>query len=287
MSHVQYSCRGAAVASPDRLEASLLPQQLSPETLLTKPNAGSEPFHNGASSAGHGNYLSHSTVASLATLPCSSLRWLPSPSSLPFLSSSPCSLCPASLPKWKPKVECVTIFLKPTGSHHTQSRSQTSSQESSMYCADCIQQVMFLFYLLRQNVFIPYLIDHKVWVQLNSLVFICSCSRNRSLTHYFSQLYFAIWLQDFCPCLVCVPGCSKPGGQVSWCGVASTESREMLISFQSHEGPFYPAAGSIGSYTQPVGAFEQFWCPSHVLPCSHFMPIPLSYPRLSWPLASS
>lgn len=34
----------------------------------------------------------------------------------------------------------------------------------------------------------------------------------------------------------------------------------MPISFQknSHKRPFYPAAGSIGSYTQSMGAFEQF-----------------------------
>lgn len=96
---------------------------------VTKPNAGSEPFHNGASSAGHGNYPSNPTVGPLGMLPLFLSEMIPQPlNSLPdpfLISPPPRSLCPASFPKWKPKVEHVTIFLKPTGPHHTQSKSQT------------------------------------------------------------------------------------------------------------------------------------------------------------------
>lgn len=133
---------------------------------------------------------------------------------IPFLIP-PRSLCPASLPKWKPKVEHVTIFLQPTGSRHTQRRSQSYPRRNLVCVMLIVYKRLFLFSLLRQNVSIPCLIDHKVWVQLNNPLFICSSSRNWSLTHYFSQLYFAIWLQDYCPCLVSVPGYSKPGGHCS------------------------------------------------------------------------
>lgn len=90
------------------------PHQSYPEVLLDLPSEHTC----------HSPHLSCCPSGQTAIVPLwnesSDPKWSPH-----FFPPSLCSLYPASLLKWKPKVERVTTLLKPTGPHHTQSRSQT------------------------------------------------------------------------------------------------------------------------------------------------------------------